>query len=200
VPLAAPNFKIDRAKANAGAHEYVRCQLCHGLAAVAGGDAPDLRASSVPLVPDAFSTIVKAVHWGRSLYENIQRFIQFQLTINVSALAIARGVNGTPSVQVDGVGVPASAEAIAAIASLVNPPHSSLPLLPPSPSATPPGVATHPHVDRKATIPTTHPEFARSTAAPTTMPCRPNTLPLVRRSLQLLWSAAPFPYQRHSST
>src|SRR5262249_37836589 len=33
--------------------------------------------------------IVKAVHWGRSLYENIQRFIQFQLTINVSALTIA---------------------------------------------------------------------------------------------------------------
>ena len=59
VPLAAPNFKIDRAKANAGAHEYVRCQLCHGLAAVAGGDAPDLRASSVPLAPDAFSAIVR---------------------------------------------------------------------------------------------------------------------------------------------
>jgi len=29
------------------------------------------------------------VHWGRALYENIQRFIQFQLTINVSALVIA---------------------------------------------------------------------------------------------------------------
>src|SRR5262249_33981943 len=37
---------------------------------------------------DAFSTIVKAVQWGRSLYENIQRFIQFQLTINVSALTV----------------------------------------------------------------------------------------------------------------
>jgi Ca2+-transporting ATPase len=31
---------------------------------------------------------VKAVQWGRSLYENIQRFIQFQLTINVSALTV----------------------------------------------------------------------------------------------------------------
>src|SRR5207248_2956344 len=41
------------------------------------------------LLDDAFSTIVKAVQWGRSLYENIQRFIQFQLTINVSALTIA---------------------------------------------------------------------------------------------------------------
>src|SRR5262249_34882249 len=36
-----------------------------------------------------FATIVKAVQWGRSLYENIQRFIQFQLTINISALTIA---------------------------------------------------------------------------------------------------------------
>src|SRR5205807_8635443 len=35
------------------------------------------------------STIVKAVHWGRALYENIQRFILFQLTINASALVIA---------------------------------------------------------------------------------------------------------------
>src|SRR5204862_4416293 len=34
-------------------------------------------------------TIVRAVHWGRALYQNIQRFIQFQLTINVSALTIA---------------------------------------------------------------------------------------------------------------
>src|SRR6185312_28597 len=32
---------------------------------------------------------VRAVHWGRSLYQNIQRFVQFQLTINVSALTIA---------------------------------------------------------------------------------------------------------------
>src|SRR4029077_19968778 len=46
-------------------------------------------ASKIVLLDDAFSTIVKAVHWGRSLYENIQRFIQFQLTINVSALALA---------------------------------------------------------------------------------------------------------------
>ena len=46
-------------------------------------------ASKIVLLDDSFATIVKAVQWGRSLYENIQRFIQFQLTINVSALAIA---------------------------------------------------------------------------------------------------------------
>ena len=46
-------------------------------------------ASKIVLLDDSFATIVKAVHWGRALYENIQRFILFQLTINVSALAIA---------------------------------------------------------------------------------------------------------------
>jgi Ca2+-transporting ATPase len=46
-------------------------------------------ASKIVLLDDSFATIVKAVHWGRSLYENIQRFIQFQVTINVSALTIA---------------------------------------------------------------------------------------------------------------
>ncbi len=46
-------------------------------------------ASKIVLLDDSFATIVKAVHWGRSLYENIQRFIQFQLTINISALTIA---------------------------------------------------------------------------------------------------------------
>lgn len=46
-------------------------------------------ASKIVLLDDSFSTIVRAIHWGRSLYENIQRFIQFQLTINVSALLIA---------------------------------------------------------------------------------------------------------------
>jgi Ca2+-transporting ATPase len=60
-----------------------------GLAMGRSGTEVAKEASKIVLLDDAFSTIVKAVHWGRSLYENIQRFIQFQLTINVSALAIA---------------------------------------------------------------------------------------------------------------
>ncbi|MBI3411008.1 MAG: cation-translocating P-type ATPase [Planctomycetes bacterium] len=60
-----------------------------GLAMGRTGTEVAKEASKIVLLDDAFSTIVKAVHWGRSLYENIQRFIQFQLTINVSALAIA---------------------------------------------------------------------------------------------------------------
>lgn len=59
-----------------------------GLAMGQAGTEVAKEASKIVLLDDAFSTIVKAVHWGRALYENIQRFIQFQLTINVSALAI----------------------------------------------------------------------------------------------------------------
>jgi Ca2+-transporting ATPase len=60
-----------------------------GLAMGISGTEVAKEASKIVLLDDAFSTIVRGVHWGRSLYENIQRFLQFQLTINVSALAIA---------------------------------------------------------------------------------------------------------------
>ncbi len=60
-----------------------------GLAMGRAGTEVAKEASKIVLLDDSFATIVKAVHWGRSLYENIQRFIQFQLTINVSALVIA---------------------------------------------------------------------------------------------------------------
>jgi Ca2+-transporting ATPase len=60
-----------------------------GLAMGRAGTEVAKEAGEIVLLDDAFSTIVRAVHWGRSLYENIQRFLQFQLTINVSALTIA---------------------------------------------------------------------------------------------------------------
>jgi P-type Ca2+ transporter type 2C len=59
-----------------------------GLAMGISGTEVAKEASKIVLLDDSFATIVKAVQWGRSLYENIQRFIQFQLTINVSALLI----------------------------------------------------------------------------------------------------------------
>ena len=37
---------------------------------------------------NSFSTIANAVMWGRSLYKNIQRFVMFQMTINVVACLI----------------------------------------------------------------------------------------------------------------
>lgn len=46
-------------------------------------------ASDIILTDDNFSSIVKAVSWGRNVYDNIAKFIQFQLTINVVACLVA---------------------------------------------------------------------------------------------------------------
>lgn len=48
-------------------------------------------ASDITLIDDSFQSIVKAVMWGRSLYRNIQRFIFFQLIVNVTALLLVLG-------------------------------------------------------------------------------------------------------------
>jgi Ca2+-transporting ATPase len=45
-------------------------------------------ASDITIVDNSFSSISRAVMWGRSLYQNIQRFILFQMTINVAACII----------------------------------------------------------------------------------------------------------------
>lgn len=45
-------------------------------------------ASDITIVDNSFASISKAVMWGRSLYKNIQRFILFQITVNVVACAI----------------------------------------------------------------------------------------------------------------
>ena len=46
-------------------------------------------ASDMTLLDDSFNSIARAVMWGRSLYKNLQRFIFFQLTVNVAALALS---------------------------------------------------------------------------------------------------------------
>ena len=52
------------------------------------GTAVAKEASDMTIQDNSFSTIASAVMWGRSLYKNIQRFIMFQLTINVVACLI----------------------------------------------------------------------------------------------------------------
>lgn len=59
-----------------------------GLAMGSGTDIAK-EASDIILLDDSFGSIINAVMWGRSLYQNIQRFILFQLTINVAALGLA---------------------------------------------------------------------------------------------------------------
>ncbi|KAL5152719.1 Calcium-transporting ATPase 9, plasma membrane-type [Glycine soja] len=44
--------------------------------------------SDIIILDDNFASVVKVVRWGRSVYANIQKFIQFQLTVNVAALVI----------------------------------------------------------------------------------------------------------------
>lgn len=52
------------------------------------GTAVAKEASDMTILDNSFSTIGNAVMWGRSLYKNIQRFIMFQMTINVVACCI----------------------------------------------------------------------------------------------------------------
>merc|ERR1711871_549673 len=44
--------------------------------------------SDIVILDDKFSSIVRAIKWGRSVYDNIRKFLQFQLTVNVVACAI----------------------------------------------------------------------------------------------------------------
>jgi Ca2+-transporting ATPase len=56
-----------------------------GLAMGIAGTEVAREASDIILLDDSFASITNAVWWGRSLYENIQRFVLFQLTINFCA-------------------------------------------------------------------------------------------------------------------
>ncbi|KFG63918.1 calcium-translocating P-type ATPase, PMCA-type protein [Toxoplasma gondii RUB] len=47
------------------------------------------QAADIVLLDDNFGSIVKAVKWGRNVYDNIRRFLQFQLTVNVVAVVTA---------------------------------------------------------------------------------------------------------------
>ncbi len=69
------NFKVDHDKAERGKVTYAtNCMLCHGTAAVAGGFAPDLRASQVPLDAAAFSSVV---HDGALMPRGMPPFPEF---------------------------------------------------------------------------------------------------------------------------
>lgn len=59
-----------------------------GLAMGITGTKVAQSASDIVILDDKFSSIVRAITWGRSVYDNIRKFLQFQLTVNVVALTI----------------------------------------------------------------------------------------------------------------
>lgn len=67
-----------------GAHGYCVC-VPQGIA---GTDVAK-EASDIILTDDNFTSIVKAVMWGRNVYDSISKFLQFQLTVNVVAVIVA---------------------------------------------------------------------------------------------------------------
>ena len=98
-----------------------------GLAMGKSGTAVAKEASDMVLLDDSFRSIVNGVMWGRSLYENIQRFIVFQLTINVAALGIVflgpfLGVK-LPLTVVQMLWVNLIMDTFAALALATEPPH-----------------------------------------------------------------------------
>jgi P-type Ca2+ transporter type 2C len=59
-----------------------------GLAMGITGTKVAQAASDIVILDDRFSSIVRAIMWGRSIYDNIRKFLQFQLTVNVVALLL----------------------------------------------------------------------------------------------------------------
>jgi len=59
-----------------------------GIAMGISGTEVSKEASDIVLLDDSFATIVRAVEWGRNIYENFKRFISFQLTVNFSSVAV----------------------------------------------------------------------------------------------------------------
>ena len=60
-----------------------------GIAMGIAGTEVSKSAADIVLVDDSFGTIIQAVKWGRGIYQNFQRFIQFQITVNMVAFLIA---------------------------------------------------------------------------------------------------------------
>ncbi|MEI6851887.1 MAG: calcium-translocating P-type ATPase, PMCA-type [Bacteroidota bacterium] len=71
-----------------GTNDAPALNYAHVGLSMGSGTSVAKEASDITLIDDSFNSIATAVMWGRSLYQNIQRFILFQLTVNVAALII----------------------------------------------------------------------------------------------------------------
>jgi Ca2+-transporting ATPase len=71
-----------------GTNDAPALNRAHVGLSLGSGTSVAKQASDITLTDDSFHSIVQAVMWGRSLYRNIQRFIYFQLIVNVTALLL----------------------------------------------------------------------------------------------------------------
>ena len=71
-----------------GTNDAPALNRAHVGLSLGSGTSVAKQASDITLIDDSFNSIVHAVMWGRSLYKNIQRFVFFQLIVNVAALLL----------------------------------------------------------------------------------------------------------------
>jgi len=71
-----------------GTNDAPALNFAHVGISMGSGTSVAKEASDITIIDDSFTSITKAIMWGRSLYQNIQRFILFQLTINLIALMV----------------------------------------------------------------------------------------------------------------
>jgi len=71
-----------------GTNDAPALNRAHVGLSLGSGTSVAKQASDITLIDDSFHSIAQAVMWGRSLYKNIQRFIFFQLIVNVTALLL----------------------------------------------------------------------------------------------------------------
>ena len=71
-----------------GTNDAPALNRAHVGLSLGSGTSVAKQTSDITLIDDSFNSIVHAVMWGRSLYKNIQRFIFFQLIVNVAALLL----------------------------------------------------------------------------------------------------------------
>ncbi|MCH5326906.1 MAG: cation-translocating P-type ATPase, partial [Duncaniella sp.] len=71
-----------------GTNDAPALKAAHVGLSMGDGTSVAKEASDITIVDNSFSSIGRAVMWGRSLYRNIQRFILFQMTVNVAACLI----------------------------------------------------------------------------------------------------------------
>ncbi|MBQ5728763.1 MAG: cation-translocating P-type ATPase [Bacteroidaceae bacterium] len=71
-----------------GTNDAPALNAAHVGLSMGDGTSVAKEASDITIIDNSFSSIGRAVMWGRSLYQNIQRFLLFQLTVNVAACFI----------------------------------------------------------------------------------------------------------------